>query len=92
MNKYEFYPYSKIPFDELKKFDVSRIARGETKKEGFLEVYKRYGINLPDFWINKRNSFIARTLPAYKANPTYRRYLSLLAWGFKPEIKHKPII
>ena len=89
MNKYEFYPYNKIPFQLLEENNVSRIARGETEKTGFLEVYKRYGINLPEIWIKKRNSFIARTLPAYKANPTYRRYLSLLAWGFKPEIKHK---
>ena len=61
---------------------VSEIARGP---DGFLTAYKKYGSSLPERWINKRESFIARTLPSYKKNPTYRRKLSLYMWAFDPK-------
>lgn len=42
-----------------------------------------------DFWIKKRNSFISRTLPSYRTKKSWRRYISLIMWGFNPE--NKPI-
>lgn len=59
---------------------VSEVARSD---RGFLTYYKSNPV-LNEQWAKKRNGFIARTLPAYQKNPTYRRFLSLLAWGFYP--------
>jgi len=33
-------------------------------------------------WGEKRNAFIDRHLAQYRKNPTERRRLALLAWGF----------
>lgn len=44
-----------------------------------------------DFWINKRYSFISRTLPAYNLKKTWRRYISLIMWAVNPEY-NKPIV
>ena len=60
-------------------YQVSEIARS---KDGFLSAYKKYGKNLPEEWIKKRYSFISRTLPAYLKSPSYRRWLSLIIWGY----------
>lgn len=65
---------------EMVKLKVSEKARS---KSGFIEAY-RQGKHKSDFWIKKRNSFIARTLPSYLKNKTRRRFLSLIAWAFKP--------
>ena len=35
-------------------------------------------------WSRKRRNFIARHLKQYNANPTFRRYLALLMWAYKP--------
>jgi hypothetical protein len=87
MNKYEFMPLKEIKKyeDDMEKLKVSEIARGP---DGFLTEYKRVNSDsskLSDFWIKKRNSFIARTLAAYNMNRTYRRRLSLIAWAFMPK-------
>jgi hypothetical protein len=81
--------------DEMIKEKVSEIARG---KNGFLTEYKNYktanamsNAKIPGkliLWGKKRNLFIARTLPAYQKNPTYRRWLSLIAWAYMPEKLH----
>jgi len=44
-----------------------------------------------EFWINKRNSFISRTIVSYKEKKTWRRYISLIMWAVNPE-PNKPII
>lgn len=77
------------------KANVSRTARS---KGGFLYEYKIYKTSdimkkakVPDenqYWETKRNAFIARTLAAYKENPTYRRWLSLIAWAYLPKKLH----
>ena len=59
---------------------VSEVARSD---RGFLTYYKS-NLILNEEWTKKRNGFIARTLPAYQKNPTYRRWLSLIAWAFYP--------
>jgi len=79
---------------EIEKYDVSKVARSE---RGFLTHYRKYGYanamkqmivpNENITWDQKRNAFIDRVLPAYKKNPTYRRYLSLIAWAYDPNKK-----
>jgi uncharacterized membrane protein YkvA (DUF1232 family) len=77
---YELVPYSNIkPFIPImEKLGVSTIARSN---KGFLTYYKD-NHKLNEFWEKKRNSFIVRTLAAYNIKPTYRRWLSLLAWAY----------
>lgn len=72
--------------DELK---VSLVARGEG---GFTWYYMRYGRDMLRWkvpagnitWEQKREAFIARHLPQYKANPTDRRLHALMMWGYDP--------
>lgn len=77
--------------DEMKRLKVSEVAR---KPTGFLGQYKKHG-SFEDFkdkqvpngnitWEDKRNAFIARHLASYRENPTERRHLALVAWGFSP--------
>ncbi len=91
-----YYPWMRLSsvlkfLPEIEKEKVSEVARSE---DGFLTQYKKYkyasvmkrqlvpGKNIN--WEQKRNAFISRTLPAYKLNPTRRRYLSLIAWSYNP--------
>jgi hypothetical protein len=73
---------------------VSAVARSP---RGFLSAYRRLRSPLrmmiepvPDHetqnWAQRRDSFIARTLPAYDANPTHRRALALIAWAYLPRL------
>jgi hypothetical protein len=73
-------PYKEIMtyMPEIIALKVSERAREPGQ---FLEQYS-HG-QLPEFWQKKRNAFIARTLAAYKLNPTRRRELSLIAWAYK---------
>jgi len=94
--------YEWMPIDEVESLlptieaaGVSEIARGP---HGFLTAYRRLRTpmrmaieRVPDHptqtWSQRRDSFIARTLPAYLAAPTHRRALSLVAWAFAPPLK-----
>ena len=67
------------PFMEAQ--DVSKVARSP---RGFLTFYKKNNGKLNDFWIMKRNAFIARHLAQYQKKPTIRRKLALIAWAFMP--------
>lgn len=76
---------------EIESENVSEIARSN---RGFLYNYFQIGsadkmkniINERGLtWEKERNLFITRTLAAYKKNPTRRRFLSLVAWGFLPK-------
>ena len=74
---------------------VSKKARGAG---GFMRVYERLGGDSRAMWAEpvkggrggketwgqKRHNFIKRTLKQYRANPTYRRGLSLIMWAYKP--------
>ncbi len=92
MPDYKVEPLSKIlsEEDKMKELKVSEIAR---KPNGFLGQYKKYKTynnfknnKVPNGkidWGEKRNAFIDRHLEQYRRNPTKRRALSLLAWGYK---------
>jgi hypothetical protein len=91
------YPW--LTIDELESLlpsieaaGVSEVARGPS---GFVTAYRRLrspmrlAIELvpghaSQTWAQRRDAFIKRTLPAYLANPTRRRELSLLAWAYAP--------
>jgi len=80
--------YPILPLKEIEKYlpemikeKVSLVGRSPG---GILSQFRKYGSKLPDFWVNKRNNFIKRTLVQYKKNPTYRRKLALITWGFMP--------
>ena len=68
--------------------DVSERAR---KKDGFLNMFlldKDLNQNYPNkkhSYIIERNNFIKRHLKQYQENPTYRRYLALIAWAYLPK-------
>ncbi len=69
---------------EMERLKVSEVARGPS---GFLTYYLENDGKLNEYWSSKRNSFISRTFGAFKKKPSYRRFLSLIAWGFMPKIK-----
>jgi len=79
--------YKFVPYDEVMKYmpliianKVSEVARS---KGQFLDQYKKYGSNLPQEWLVKRENFIKRHSVQYKKNPTLRRQLALLSWAYK---------
>ena len=71
---------------EMKRLGVSVVARSP---RGFLTYYKKIGGDaqkVNEEWRKKRNAFIARHLAQYRAKPTYRRFLALVAWAYKPQL------
>ena len=77
---------------EMERLGVSKVARSP---RGFLTAYKQGRtaaatklMVVPDHphqtWGRRRNQFIARHLAQYRANPTYRRWLALVAWAYRP--------
>lgn len=79
--KYPMVPVSKIRrfVPMMDRLEVSKIARGSG---GFLYSYLRG--NVSEDLMKKRESFITRTLPQWRNNPTIRRGLSLIAWAYLP--------
>jgi len=83
------YPY--MTLSEIKQYEpamerlkVSEVARSP---RGFLTYFKKIGgrsDRASDYWRQKRNGFIARHLAQYNLKPTYRRFLALAAWAYKP--------
>ena len=69
---------------EMKILGVSKVARSS---RGFLTAYKRAGGipgRMSEYWIRKRDGFIARHLAQYKKDKGHRRRLALIAWAYKP--------
>ena len=79
---------------DMERLGVSKVARSP---RGFLTAYKQgrtaavtKRMSVPDHsgtpqtWGERRDQFIARHLAQYEKNPTYRRWLALVAWAFKP--------
>lgn len=83
MAEYPFMPLAHVlkHVPEMERLGVSEVARSA---RGFLTAYRAAGTSakLPAEWRQKRVNFIKRTLVQYKANPTYRRWLALVAWAF----------
>lgn len=79
---------------EARRLGVSAKARSS---KGFMREYERAGSAramqtraLPqgevggDTWGQKRDNFVKRHMEQYERHPTYRRYLALLMWAYKP--------
>jgi len=81
MNKKYIKPY----ISQMEKLDVSNKARS---KEGFLHNYLNTNFDdnkeTKNKYMKKRKLFLTRTIPAFDKNPTYRRFLSLIAWAYMP--------
>ena len=89
MTDYSWLPLSEIAKyePEMKRLGVSKVARS---RGGFLTAYKRFGVPMRkgdagDYWPSKRRGFIARHMAQYRKNPTYRRWLALVAWAYMPD-------
>ena len=69
---------------EMRRLKVSVVARS---RGGFFYYYKQVTgpLSLSWNWHNRRRGFVARHLAQYKKNPTYRRWLSLVCWAYKPD-------
>ena len=84
--KYKIMDYKNVLKHEKEAIDknVSEIAR--SKNGWFHTLKKNKGdiSKMPNALLKKRDSFIARTLPAYLKNKTRRRLLSLYMWSFDP--------
>ena len=69
---------------EMERLEVSKVARN---KGGFLNKYLSNDYKDKEDkkrFMQKRNNFIKRHLKQFKKNPTYRRYLALIAWAYNP--------
>jgi len=86
--KYQWLSLSEIAKyePEMKRFGVSKVARSS---RGFLAAYKRLGpaVRRNEYWVRKRNGFIARFMAIYRKTPTYRAWLALVAWTYRPDRK-----
>ena len=81
-----------LTLSEIKKHEpkmirlgVSTVARSH---RGFLTAYKQAGGNpskMSNDWQRKRRGFIVRHMAQYQVKPTYRRWLALVAWAYKPD-------
>lgn len=83
--------------DDAEKQNVSIVARSP---RGFLSAYKAArtwgelktqlvpastpGAAPTQTWAQRRAMFVARHLPQYETNPTYRRRLALIMWAYDP--------
>lgn len=72
---------------------VSAVARSQ---RGFLRAYldaDGQAFNLSDYWLNRREGFIARHMaqvktrkePLWKNGEPTRRHLALVCWAFSPD-------
>jgi hypothetical protein len=78
----------------MDRLGVSKVARSP---RGFLTAYKQGRTaaatkqmmvpdhsGTPQTWGQRRDQFVARHLAQYNKHPTYRRWLALVAWAYKP--------
>ena len=81
---FPFISYKQIEsyLPEIEREKVSQVARSQN---GFLSIYKQYGVNMPNDWKIKRENFIKRHLVQYEKNPTHRRKLALIVWAYDPK-------
>lgn len=100
--EYTWMPRSSIEkyVKEMERLGVSEVARS---RRGFLYHYFKEGKSVRNklvgtrpeafgteqTWGERRHNFIRRHLSQYNENPTYRRYLALIAWAYIPSKKPK---
>ena len=88
------YAQARAYESEAAHLGVSHVARGV---KGFMREYKKAGsaeamrvrplpsgVSGGETWGQKRNAFIKRHMKQYMLNPTYRRFLALTMWAYRP--------
>jgi hypothetical protein len=94
-SRYHFLPLAVVEafVPVMARRGVSEVARSP---RGFLTAYRKAGseARLDDFWLRRREGFIARHMaqvrarrePLYESNgQASRRHLALIAWAYSPE-------
>ena len=88
--------YTLMSVDEIRKYLPDIIALGVSKEarspSGFLGQYMANGAAIMDrnpqgsniTWRKTRANFITRHMVQFRENPTKRRMLALIAWGYMP--------
>lgn len=76
---------------EAKAHDVSQVARSA---RGFMRAYEKHGTaaamrraphpSHDHSWAQERANFVHRHMKQYVKHPTYRRWLALLMWAYRP--------
>ena len=75
---------------EADRLRVSEVARGPG---GFMQVYARAGsagamkkmpFSEAQTWGQRRHNFIKRHMAEYEVRPSYRRWLALAMWAYRP--------
>jgi hypothetical protein len=86
---------TKYPFLRIKTIDMYmpmiidyKVSIQARKPNQFLDTYKKYGQQLPDKWLEKRENFIKRHIAQYRENPSVRRRLAIITWAYDPEKNH----
>lgn len=93
---YEYYhEYPLMSKEQIKKY-IPMINKYKVSQKAMTSGFmKNYLENGPEIltqpsdqkdlsWGQKRYLFIRRVLLPYNRKPTYRRFLSLIAWGYLP--------
>ena len=88
------YEAARAHESEARRLGVSAVARAPG---GFMREYEAAGTAarmrarpLPPgvrggrTWDEKRNGFLARHMASYRTHPTYRRFLALVMWAYRP--------
>jgi hypothetical protein len=83
---------TQFPFLKLKTIEMYmpiiieyKVSVQARKPNHFLDIYKKYGQQLPSKWMEKRENFIKRHIVQYRENPTIRRRLAIITWAYDPE-------
>ena len=75
---------------EAARLGVSEVARS---RRGFMRAYERHGTasatrraahHSSHTWGTERTNFVKRHMAQYRKNPTYRRWLALVMWAYRP--------
>ncbi len=69
---------------EIRKLGIEMVARSPN---GFLRAFKKAKgkpNRLSQSWHTRRYEFIKQHLAQYRASPTQRKKLALIAWGYMP--------
>jgi hypothetical protein len=78
------WPDIQVAIPLAERAGVSEKARSRGQIVDQFKKYKKVD-RLPQAWQDERRRFIARHMAQYEKNPTYRRFLALVMWGYLPD-------
>jgi hypothetical protein len=76
-----------VPF--MEEMGVSEVARS---RRGFFHAWNEHKSSVwshrdpkyDQLWSERRDNFVSRHMQQFRANPTLRRFLALVAWAYTP--------